>query len=115
MYHDPEFQAELEAYHAAALRAHNRADRSTIPLPMAPVPEPVAVPAAARYGSSYATNGGTPNGGPAVGDATNGDEPQLLSLEPDRALEAEDPPQLLRAEPDPPDEPPANGNAAKKD
>ncbi len=47
-YHDPEFQEELEAYHADALRAHNRADRSTIPLPMAPVPEPVAVPAVLR-------------------------------------------------------------------
>ena len=98
IYHDPQFQERLEAYHADALRAHKRADRSPILVPVAPLPEQVPVAAAARFESTYTTNGDH--------------EPQLLTVEPDPTTiaEAEKWP-LLRADPDGPEEPPSNGSS----
>ena len=96
VYHSPAFQAELEAYHAAALQAHKVSDRVAIPLPVPPQAEPVHMAAAARFETH-----------------SNGDHEQLLGAESRSPVDDEGvPTELLRAHPDPTVEPPANGTAA---
>jgi cell division protease FtsH len=84
VYHSPAFQAELEEYHAAALRAHKESDRVAIPLPVPPEPELVHLAAAVRFGTTR----------------SNDDrEPPLLGAESQRGpVDDEAPPrELLRA------------------
>jgi hypothetical protein len=99
VYHSPAFQAELEEYHADALRAHKESDRVAIPLPVPPAPELVHLAAAVRFETTY----------------SNGDhEPPLLGSEPRPSPVDDDAPprDLLRAHPDPSVEQPGSGNAA---
>jgi ATP-dependent Zn protease len=97
LYHDPEFQRQLEEYHAGALRAHKQSDRTAIPLPRTPEPEPVPVAA-----TTYARPNGDGDPLAELRRLGNGEIDDLPDETP--------PNQLLRAQPPDGDEPPPNGN-----